>query len=42
MSEIENQPGHLTLDRLLALAGILGLELTIQARENVAPTESEW
>lgn len=42
LSEIENLPGHLTLDRLLALAGILGLELTLQARENIAPSESEW
>lgn len=42
-SELEQDPARLTLDRLLALVGSLGLELVIQ--DKGAPssgTPSEW
>jgi HTH-type transcriptional regulator/antitoxin HipB len=43
LSEIEANPGTLTLDRLLELANLLGLELVIQDR---SPTQrsakAEW
>lgn len=42
LSELENQPALLTVDRLLALAGILGLELTVQERGQNTPTQGEW
>jgi len=42
LSELENQPALLTADRLLALAGILGLELTMQEREQNPPMQGEW
>ncbi|WP_323018048.1 helix-turn-helix transcriptional regulator [Castellaniella sp.] len=42
LSELENQPAALTADRLLALAGVLGLELTLQERAQSAPAQDEW
>jgi HTH-type transcriptional regulator/antitoxin HipB len=42
LSELEKQPSLLTLDRLLALAGILGVELLLQERDQSAPVQSEW
>ncbi|MDD5295880.1 MAG: helix-turn-helix domain-containing protein [Rhodocyclaceae bacterium] len=47
LSELEENPDRLTLDRLLALVNVLGLELTIhdQAIRNLAgspPAAGEW
>jgi HTH-type transcriptional regulator/antitoxin HipB len=47
LSELEENPDRLTLDRLLALANVLGLELTIQdkaIRDQSAspPAAGEW
>jgi HTH-type transcriptional regulator/antitoxin HipB len=43
LSEIENSPGTLTLDRLLELANILGLELAIQDKPPVtSKSRAEW
>ena len=43
LSELEKNPGKLTLDRLLAIANLLGLELIIKERTAAdnAPT-TEW
>ncbi len=41
LSELETRPERLTLDRLLALAGVLGLELTLGDRK-VVEAEREW
>ncbi len=43
LSTLESDPAGLTVERLLALAGVLGLEIVIQDR--AAPTERrkpEW
>jgi len=41
LSELESSPERLTLDRLISLAGLLGLEVVLQ--EKVPPTDaSEW
>ncbi len=42
LSELEHQPALLTLDRLLALLGILGVELLMQERGQNPPVKSEW
>lgn len=42
LSEIENQPGVLTVERLLALTGILGLEVGLQEHAQKVPAEGEW
>lgn len=47
LSELEENPDRLTLDRLLALANILGLELTIRDQTNRdqtgnPPAKGEW
>jgi hypothetical protein len=43
LSEIETNPGSLTVDRLLELANLLGLELVIQDRPPVqAASGAEW
>lgn len=45
LSELENQPAQLTIERLLALMGILGLELVLQDRpkgQATDQTQSEW
>jgi len=41
LSELERQPAQLTLDRLLALAGMLGLDLDIQAKPSNPGKEEE-
>lgn len=42
LSELENQPGQMTIDRLLALTGILNVELTLQERNANNTVDSEW
>ena len=43
LSEIETNPGTLTVDRLLELANLLGLELVIQDRPPMqATSKTEW
>lgn len=42
LSELESQPSQLTVERLLALTGILGLELTVQQRSQAPLGTSEW
>ncbi len=42
LSELESQPSQLTVERLLALAGVLGLELAVQQRSPAPLSESEW
>jgi HTH-type transcriptional regulator / antitoxin HipB len=41
LSILEADPSRLTLDRLISLAGILGLELVLQDKGS-SPTRSEW
>ena len=43
LSEIEANPGTLTVDRLLELANLLGLELVIQDRPRAQrSSKAEW
>lgn len=43
LSEIESNPGTLTVDRLLELANILGLELLIRDKPPASDkTKTEW
>lgn len=43
LSEIEAHPGNLTVERLLDLANLLGLELVIQDRPSPqSSTKTEW
>lgn len=43
LSEIETDPGTLTVERLLELSNILGLELVIQNRPSThSPSKTEW
>jgi HTH-type transcriptional regulator/antitoxin HipB len=43
LSTLESDPAGLTLDRLLALASVLGLEIVIQDRAAAAPRRKpEW
>jgi HTH-type transcriptional regulator/antitoxin HipB len=41
-SELEKQPSQLSVDRLLTLSGILGLELLLQERPQDTSQGSEW
>jgi HTH-type transcriptional regulator/antitoxin HipB len=41
LSEIERNPGRLTLERLLAYANLLGLELVLQPKGLTQPP-TEW
>jgi HTH-type transcriptional regulator/antitoxin HipB len=41
LSILEADPSRLTLDRLISLASILGLELVLQDKDS-SPTRSEW
>ena len=41
LSILEADPSRLTLDRLISLASILGLELALQDKVS-SPTRSEW
>jgi HTH-type transcriptional regulator/antitoxin HipB len=43
LSEIETNPGTLTVDRLLELANLLGLELVVQDRPSTQrSSKTEW
>jgi HTH-type transcriptional regulator / antitoxin HipB len=43
LSEIEANPGTLTVERLLDLCNLLGLELVIQNRSTAQlPSKTEW
>jgi len=42
LSELETEPAHLTLDRLLALTGLLGLDLVLQEKAKLPAPRSEW
>lgn len=42
LSELESQPSQLTVERLLALTGILGLEVAVQQRSQAPLSTSEW
>lgn len=43
LSELEDTPGKLTLDRLLAIANLLGLELVIKEKTTADdPPATEW
>lgn len=46
LSELELEPGTLSVDQLLAMCAQLGLQLTVQPREGVpsvsAPQAGEW
>ncbi len=43
LSEIETDPGKLTVERLLELANLLGLELVVQDREAASGSAKvEW
>ena len=43
LSEIETNPGNLTVERLLELANLLGLELVIQDRPSTQrSSKTEW
>ncbi|MBY6347345.1 helix-turn-helix domain-containing protein [Providencia rettgeri] len=42
LSELESQPSQLTVERLLTLTGILGLELAVQQRSQAPLSTSEW
>ena len=43
LSEIETNPGTLTIERLLDLCNLLGLELVIQNRPTAQrPSKTEW
>lgn len=41
LSELETHPERLTLERLISLAGVLGLELVLQEKKPHSD-ESEW
>jgi HTH-type transcriptional regulator/antitoxin HipB len=42
LSTLEADPAKLTLDRLLALANLLGLELVLRDRRGPTAAASEW
>lgn len=43
LSELERAPGTLSVDQLMALCAQLGLQLTVQPREQTPPTTTaEW
>jgi HTH-type transcriptional regulator / antitoxin HipB len=42
LSRLETDPGALTLDRLLALANLLGLELVVRDRAKTQSSNVEW
>ena len=42
LSELEEDPARLTLDRLIALVNILGLELSIQDKSAPARSTGAW
>jgi len=42
LSELESRPETLTVEQLLALLNVLGLELGMRERDSVAKTKAEW
>jgi HTH-type transcriptional regulator/antitoxin HipB len=42
LSTLEADPSGLTLDRLIALCNLLGLELVLQEKENAGGPKAEW
>ena len=42
LSVLELNPGRITVERLLRLASVLGLELVVQEKTVPPPNESEW
>lgn len=42
LSSLEGEPGGLTLERLLLLANLLGLELILQDKSETSGSQVEW
>ena len=42
LSTLESDPSGLTLDRLITLANLLGLELVLQEKEEAPGPKAEW
>jgi HTH-type transcriptional regulator / antitoxin HipB len=42
LSTLEAHPASITLDRLLAVAHLLGLELVLQDSSSAPPPKTEW
>jgi len=42
LSTLEEDPSRLTLDRLIALANLLGLEISLQLKSADRPQKGEW
>lgn len=42
LSELEANPGTLTVDQLLALLKVLGLQMSIDANQDKSRTKAEW
>ncbi len=42
LSTLEGDPAGLTLDRLIALANMLDLELVLRDKSDAGPSPSEW
>lgn len=42
LSELEEDPARLTLDRLIALTNVLGLDLVIQDKAGADTSPGEW
>ena len=42
LSELEEDPASMTLDRLIALANLLGFELMIQEKARAAVPAGQW
>lgn len=42
LSRLEANPSGLTLERLIAIAALLGLELVLQDKGDTAPPDAEW
>lgn len=42
LSSLETDPAGLTLERFLALAHLLGLELVLQEKERARGSKAEW
>jgi len=42
LSTLESDPSGLTLDRLIAIANLLGLEIVLQEKEEARGPKAEW
>ncbi len=42
LSELEEDPARLTLDRLIALANVLGLDLVVQDKTGADTSAADW